>query len=90
MSYGHSGKRGNLGPSERRKGQRTRCEEVFRLCWLGGWRIKSMAAELGMHPRKVQECITLLRRSDLIGRLRVLTQAGLVEAERLWPQGRTG
>jgi biotin operon repressor len=84
-SYGCSGQFANLGPSERRKGQWTRCAEVLRLHWIGGYKVKDMAVKLNMSSTKVSECITKLRRRGLLVN-RELTATGLAECKRLWPQ----
>ena len=93
MSYGYSGQRANLGPSERRKGQWTRCAEVLMLCCEGPQSIKQMSELLGMSRTKVAECLTKLRRRGLMvegwGCCKP-TDAGLTEYARLWPQKRTG
>lgn len=93
MSYGYSHQSANLGPSERRKGQWTRCAEVLRLCWVGGYKVKDMAAQLGIQPTKASECMTKLRRRGLLVdkcASKELTPAGVAECERLWPQRKTG
>lgn len=93
MNYGHSGQFANLGPSERRKGQWTRCAEVLRLCWVGGYKVKEIAERLGVTSSNVSLCMTKLRRRGLLVdkcASKQLTDAGVAECERLWPRRETG